>query len=45
MCFTVRLANVDAPETKQSFGEAVKDSVSKLLLCKSVVIDSLKLDR
>lgn len=27
--FTVRLLNVDAPETKQSFGEAAKDSVSK----------------
>ena len=43
--FTVRLANVDAPETKQSFGEAAKDSVSKLILGKSVVVDSLKLDR
>ena len=43
--FTVRLANVDAPETKQSFGEAAKDSVSKLILGKSVVVDNLKLDR
>lgn len=42
---TVRLANVDAPETKQSFGEAAKDSISKLILGKSVVVDSLKLDR
>jgi micrococcal nuclease len=43
--FTVRLLNVDAPETKQSFGEAAKDSVSKLILGKTVVVDSLKLDR
>jgi micrococcal nuclease len=43
--FTVRLLNVDAPETKQSFGEAVKDSVSKLILGKTVFVDSLKLDR
>ena len=42
--FTVRLLNVDAPETKQSFGEAAKDSVSKLILGKTVVVDSLKLD-
>ena len=43
--FTVRLLNVDAPETKQSFGEAAKDSVSKLILGKTVLVDSLKLDR
>lgn len=43
--FTVRLLNVDAPETKQGFGEAAKDSVSKLILGKTVVVDSLKLDR
>ena len=42
--FTVRLLNVDAPETKQIFGEAAKDSVSKLILGKTVVVDSLKLD-
>ena len=38
--FTVRLLNVDAPETKQSFGEAAKDSVSKLILGKIVSYDS-----
>ena len=43
--FTVRLLNVDAPETKQSFGEAAKDSVSKIILGKSIVVTSLKLDR
>lgn len=43
--FTVRLLNVDAPEATQSFGEAAKDSVSKLILGKTVVVDSLKLDR
>ncbi len=43
--FTTRLLNVDAPETKQSFGEVAKDSVSKLILGKTVVVDSLKLDR
>jgi micrococcal nuclease len=43
--FTVRLLNVDAPETKQSFGEAAKDSVSNLILGKTVIVDSLKLDR
>lgn len=43
--FTVRLLNVDAPETKQSFGDAAKDSVSKLILGNTVVFDSIKLDR
>jgi micrococcal nuclease len=43
--FTVRLLNIDAPETNQSFGEAAKDSVSKLILGKTVLVDSLKLDR
>lgn len=43
--FTVRLLNVDTPETKQSFGEAAKDSVSKLILGKTVEFDSAKLDR
>lgn len=43
--FTVRLLNVDAPETKQSFGEAAKDSVSKLILGKTVQFGSAKLDR
>lgn len=43
--FTARLLNVDAPETKQSFGEAAKDSVSKLILGKTVQFDSVKLDR
>ena len=43
--FTVRLLNVDAPETKQSFGEAAKDSLSKLILGKTVGFDSIKVDR
>ena len=43
--FTVRLLNVDAPETTQNFGEPAKDSVSKLILGKTAVIVSLKLDR
>jgi len=43
--FTARLANVDTPEIKQSFGIAAKDSVRKLILGKSVVLESLKNDR
>jgi micrococcal nuclease len=43
--FTVRLLNIDAPETKQSFGEAAKDSVSKLILGKTVGIEVVKLDK
>jgi endonuclease YncB( thermonuclease family) len=43
--FTVRLANIDAPETKQRFGEAAKDSVSKLIFGKTVWIDSIGKDR
>ncbi len=43
--YTVRLANVDAPETKQRFGEAAKDSVSHLLLGKTVLVDSIGKDR
>jgi micrococcal nuclease len=40
----IRLMNVDAPELKQAFGAAVKDSVSHLLKNKTVEISALKLD-
>ena len=36
-----RLAHVDAPELKQSFGIASRDSVRKVILGKTVMIDSL----
>jgi len=41
---TARLANADAPEKTQNFGMAAKDSVSKLLLNKTVQIDSIGTD-
>ncbi|MFY7963758.1 MAG: thermonuclease family protein [Chitinophagaceae bacterium] len=34
-----------APETKHSFGEAAKESMSKLILGKTVIVDSSNLDR
>lgn len=40
----IRLMNVDAPELKQAFGLAVKDSLSLLLKNKTVEISALKLD-
>lgn len=40
----IRLMNVDAPELKQAFGAAVKDSLSHLLKNKTVAITALKLD-
>ena len=40
----IRLMNVDAPELKQAFGAAVKDSLSHLLKNKTVEISALKLD-
>ena len=43
--FTIRLANVDAPESKQQFGSEAASNVSGLILGKTVVVDSLKLDR
>ena len=43
--FTIRLLNVDAPETKQPFGEAAKDSVSKIILGKSIEFENIKLDK
>ena len=39
-----RLAHVDAPELKQSFGIAARDSVRKVILGKTVLIDSLSVD-
>lgn len=41
---TVRLKNVDAPELKQFFGIAAKDSLSQLLLRKVVTIEPEKMD-
>ena len=40
----IRLMNVDAPELKQAFGSAVKDSLNHLLKNKTVEISALKLD-
>ena len=42
--YDCRLSNVDAPELKQSFGEASRDSIDKLLLGKTIALDSLKRD-
>lgn len=39
-----RILNIDAPEIKQSFGVASRDSLSKLILGKVVILDSLKKD-
>lgn len=40
----IRLMNVDAPELKQAYGAAVKDSLSKLLKSKTIKIAAFKLD-
>lgn len=40
----IRLMNVDAPELKQAFGLAVKDSLINLLKTKTVKIEIFKLD-
>jgi endonuclease YncB( thermonuclease family) len=40
----IRLMNVDAPELKQAFGAAVKDSLSHLLKNKTVEITAFRLD-
>jgi len=39
-----RLLNIDAPELKQSFGVASKDSLTKLILGKMVILEGLKKD-
>ena len=39
-----RIANIDAPELKQSFGINSRDSLSKLILDKEIIIDSLTMD-
>ncbi|MDX2191250.1 MAG: thermonuclease family protein [Bacteroidota bacterium] len=39
-----RIANIDAPELKQYFGTAAKDSLSKYILGKVLILDSLNLD-
>jgi len=43
--FTIRLANVDAPESKQQFGSEAASNVSGLILGKTVLIDSIGKDR
>jgi micrococcal nuclease len=42
--YNCRLTNIDAPELKQSYGVASKDSLSQLVLGKMVTLDSLKKD-
>jgi endonuclease YncB( thermonuclease family) len=39
-----RIANIDAPELKQPFGMEAKDSLSKCILGKTFILDSLKTD-
>jgi micrococcal nuclease len=39
-----RIVNVDAPELKQSFGTNSRDSLSKLILGKEIIVDSLGMD-
>ena len=40
----IRLMNVDAPELKQAYGAAVKDSLSQLFKSKTIKIAAFKLD-
>lgn len=42
--YDCRFSTLDAPELKQSFGRASKDSLAKVLLGKRVSLDSLKRD-
>ena len=42
--YNCRLAHADAPEIKQAYGIAARDSVSTVILGKIVTIDSLKQD-
>lgn len=43
--FKIRLAGIDAPEKKQSFGQVSKQSLSELVYNKSVQVDWSKKDR
>ena len=43
--FTVRLANVDAPELQQQFGTEAKEYVSELVYGKQVLLEILKKDK
>ena len=43
--FTVRLANVDAPELQQQFGMEAKEFVSELVYGKQVLLEILKKDK
>ena len=42
--YLCRLTHIDAPELKQNFGMAARDSVRKLMLGKAVIVDSLGTD-
>lgn len=42
--YDCRISNIDAPELKQSFGITSKDSLSRLVLGKIILLDSLKKD-
>ena len=39
--YLCRLTHIDAPELKQNYGIAARDSVRKLMLGKVVIVDSL----
>ncbi|HEY0842271.1 thermonuclease family protein [Methylotenera sp.] len=43
--YKIRLVGIDAPEKKQPFGQASKQSLSDLVYNKTVLIDWSKLDR
>ena len=43
--FTVRLANVDAPESKQQFGSEATKNVSALILHQNVLVTEMGKDR